>query len=123
MIYHVQLEDFRSSGDHLGQVKNLGQHNSNRPADMPFGRPSVVDRAGGRPRLSAKEVMRGTYVVEDDVSDMDRGRRSRPGTSRDGTGVSTISTFSCPLRDEYLTHESTADPDHRYDEKSIRDLI
>jgi hypothetical protein len=57
---------------------------------MPFGRPSVVDRTGGRPRLSAKEVMRGTYVVEDDVSDMDRGRTSRPGTARDGTGVSNI---------------------------------
>ena len=73
------MEDHRSTGDYLGQVRKLGQQVPNRDENLAFGIPSGIVRSGGRPRLTAQEVIRGTYTGEDNRPDKDLGRSLTPG--------------------------------------------
>ena len=73
------MEDFRNTGDILGKIKNLRQQDINRPSNLEFGMPSGVARKGGRPRLSAAEVMKGNYTEDDALPDRDLGRSITPG--------------------------------------------
>jgi hypothetical protein len=66
-------------GDMLGRTKNLGQGSGARPFDMVYGKPSGAPRKGGKPTLTAQEVLRGKYPEHALEPDIDLGKSITPG--------------------------------------------
>ncbi len=69
----LKVEDFRNMADHLGQSKNLGQDSGHRPVDIVYGK---KNKSSG---VTAAEVMKGKYTLDDNAPDRDLGKSITPG--------------------------------------------
>ena len=72
MLY-MQVEDFRTTLDTLGQSRNLGQGSASRGFDTVYG------KAKSKNGHTAAEVMRGKYSIAEQAEDRDLGKSITPG--------------------------------------------
>lgn len=81
----VQVEDFRSMGDLLGQSRNLGQGSAQRSNEIVYGKPSTNPN---KVHYHAAEIIRGRYTEEDQKPDKDLEKSIMPGFRNISTEVS-----------------------------------
>lgn len=114
-----RVEDFKNMADQLGRSKNLGQDSGSRPADMVYGR---RPKASG---VTAAEVMRGRYSLDDNEPDRDLGKSITPGFRN--VSLETRA-YGCPsIRSDIpalpISKRSLADSQNYGDDVPAQDLI
>ena len=114
-----RVEDFRNMGDSLGRSKNLGQDSGARPDDIVYG---FKPKASG---VTAAEVMKGRYRVEDNAQDMDLGKSITPGFRNIALETR---AYGCPsIRSDIpavaVERRSLADSQNYGDDVPAQDLI
>ena len=63
------MEEYRNKkGDRVGATRYLHELDQSRPHDLAYGMPSGLAGIGGRPRETAKDIMNGDYIENNEKS-------------------------------------------------------
>jgi len=119
VVNSKKVEDFRNMADHLGQSKNLGQDSGKRPVDIVYGK---KNKSSG---VTAAEVMKGKYTLDDNAPDQDLGKSITPGFRNISLETR---AYGCPsIRSDIPTvhpsRRSLADSQNYGDDVPAQDLI